>query len=549
MTAPEIPRGFPVRPLGRDGNRYAFLTAQGQLRTISATELEKRANLVDLFVGCEGDPEQWLVRIGPSKRKRDDATWNPSAACDWLMRACAARPLFDAETPVRSYGTWRGEGGAAVAHAGDALHHAHGVTDPAGDIFGGAIYPAAPARGAPAGDIADPAEVRHVLTEIAGLFAWARPTDADAWLGWVGMATLGAFPEWRPHLWVAGRRGSGKSELVEIAHRLLGPMSPGVMTDASEAGLRQGANNQARPMLLDETERGDRDEHLDAVLRLFRHMAGGEGSRVVRGSANHQAVTFRLIGAGYCSSILTADLEPQDRSRFVMLELRALARPDHARLLRLQDLARDLGPRLWRRMLAGSVRWDREFRVWRDLCAAMGADARDASTVGAVLTGWHILLSDDPPDEEALKAGRGIAAPLVADAQAAAEEGEGEKCLRRIMAGLIEKEHGGRAAVYELIVACYDDASLADNPSNRTLRRAGMRVARPDPAAPHVLWIVQGAHPWLDRALAGTRWAGGGHNQALKMLDGVAPLEGSRQIQSKVRVLQIPHQYMPGKPE
>lgn len=553
MTLPftPLPRDLPIRPLGRDGERYFFLTAQGQMRVLSATGLEKRANIVDLFVGC-GDPDRWLGQIGPSKRKRDDgSTWNPSVACDWLMAACAARPLFDPETPVRSYGTWRGEGGAAVANTGAHLHHALGVIDPAGDIIGGAIYPAAPGRGAPADDPADPGEVRAILTEVAALWSWARPTDADAWLGWVGLAMLGAFPDWRPHLWVTGRRGSGKSELMDLAHRLLGPMSPGVLTNVSEAGLRQSANDQARPFLLDEAESGHRAEDMGEVLRLFRHMSGGEGSRVVRGSANHVAVTFRLVGSGYLSSILSVELEPQDRSRFVMLGLGALPRDADARRLdRLARRAASMGPALWRRMLWASPRWDAAWARWRALARGLGADSRDAATVGAILAGWDLMLHDGP-DEAREDLARAIAAPLVADALAAAEEGEGEKCLRRIMASLIQKGGGGTVPVFQLVSDLLDgmagapDAPLDSRVDQQQLRTAGMRMARDPASGRPCLWIVSGAHPWLDRALAGTRWAAGGHRQALLMLDGVAPHPAPQRIGAKQRVLVIPAAHLP----
>jgi energy-coupling factor transporter ATP-binding protein EcfA2 len=156
------------------------------------------------------------------------------------------------------------------------------------------------------------------------LWGWKRDVDADIFLGWVAAAILGGFPAWRSHLYVYGSRGSGKSKLMEVAAGMLGEFGGSVLNDATEAGIRQSRNNQARPILIDEFEPDQsvrNGSKQDGMFALFRRMSGGEGGRVSRGGSDHSAVSFRTLGAAYVTSINHIQLEPQDRSRFVMLDL------------------------------------------------------------------------------------------------------------------------------------------------------------------------------------------------------------------------------------
>lgn len=547
-----LPKDFPIVPLGSSNAKYYFLTARGEFRELAATALEKRVNLVALFSGCgPRSPDEWLVEIGPPKRQRagDEQVFNPGAAADYLMAACDALSLFDPETSMRSLGTWEGEGGMPVAHCGETLVHPFGETERSGLMIGSAIYPAVPARGEPADEPVD-AETMLLLSEqLSSMWAWQRPTDAAAWLGWIGQAALGAFPDWRAHLWVSGIGGSGKSELVEVANDLLGPMSPQVQTNFSEAGVRQSANNQARAFLFDEAENEGGDSNVGKVVEMLRHMSGGAGARVVRGSSDHKAVHFALAGAGYLGSIIPHQLAPQDRTRFVMIHLDLLVRdPDTvAELRRLADFrsqAKELGPKIWRRMLVQAVRWAKTLEIYKTLIQTMGGSSRNAATIGSILTGWDLLLFDEMPDDARLEYAKEIAAPLVKDALEAQEEGEGERCLRTLLAYFTPKESGGMIPIAELIGQNPGPTGWRDV-DQLLLGRVGCRLGVFE--GRRVLFVINGAHPQLDRAMMGSRWQGGAHKAAMQMIPGVRPSPNSIRIAgTKTRAMMIPDDYLPG---
>ena len=134
-------------------------------------------------------------------------------------------------------------------------------------------------------------------------------------------------------------------------------------------------------------------------MRFSVEMSGGGGGRISRGGADHSAVTFRSLGAAYVTSINHINLEPQDRSRFVMLELDPLPHSDDPmrsikELHSLECRARELSPAFFKRMLSLSERWDVTHATIAAEARRRGADARQADTLATVLTGRDLALHE-----------------------------------------------------------------------------------------------------------------------------------------------------------
>lgn len=556
--------GAPVTPLGFDAGTLFLLDGSGQFRRVSAKEADKGSGLADLFVGgVAGDgveAEEWLAEFFPPKRERQQAEgaqpWSRQDAGAWLIKACKRASFFDAETELRRLGVWR-DGAAAIAHAGLALVDAEGGVHPAGVRRGLAVYPAGPAGAfksllAPVPPAAAAAELLDLFESVRSGWGWRRAlVDPVAWIGWHAQAALGAFPKWRAHLWIQGRKGSGKSQLVQLGHELLGPLSPQVYNDFSPAGVRQQANGQARAHLFDEAEATGAAGRVEGVIEMARTMSGGDGSVTIRGGADHTSVSFALRGAVCLASIIPGRLEPQDRSRFVMLELGsrpAVADPARAEVAldALHERTARLGARFWRRMLARSVDWDRAHRLASAYVQRLGGEARDGSTIGAVLAGWHLATCDAPMEAEHLDELEDVARALLDDALAAQEEGEGERCWSHLVNSTVNFGGGELRRIGDVIwTARGGDSSEA---ARRRLARFAMRFVAGEAAdgADDRLWIVSGPNRALDDLFRGTRWAGGGHRSALLMLDGVKPEPKSQRVGGmKSRVLSIPRRHWP----
>ncbi len=556
----------PVTPLGVLGGQLHVIDGLGQYRTVPAASADNGIGIAGLFSGETPAgilSKDWLCEHFPArgrKRDADDApTWDPKAAGRWLIEACHSKGIFDPDTPVRKIGIWR-DGGRALAHCGEFLVDADGAILRAGVVRGGAIYAAAPGgrfRQSPDDDLPQPPSATELLSlyqMICGGWHWRRPrVDPRVWIGWQAAAALGAFPSWRPHLLVSGKKGSGKSALIKLGSDLLGPISGPVYNDFSAAGVRQRANYEARAHLFDEAERDGAIGHVERVIQMARNMSGDEGSVAVRGTAGHESVAFSLHGAVYLTSIIPGHLEPQDRSRFVMLELRSRKIPvdpsaEVGRLRSMQDEADRIGRGFWLRMLYQSSRWDETMVRARAFVQSLGADARDGDTIGAIVTGWHLATSDQPLDDQALEELRPMIAELVKDARVAQDEGEGERCLRHLMETIFQFSSGERIRIADLVERAVRGSEDNSAKAGRKLTQCGMRFFPASGGSDHkgALVIAGTQHRALDEIFRGTRWAKGGHKQALQMLAGVEPDPKPRRIGGyQCRCLIIPPQYWP----
>jgi hypothetical protein len=407
--------------------------------------------------------------------------------------------------------------------------------------------------------ICEAAELVSVRDRIQSTWNFLGANDANLIMGWIGQAALGQYPLWRTHMYINGKNGSGKSTLCEIISDLLGSMSVGVLNDVSSAAIRQSTNLQAHARIFDEAESKGGHGRAEDVIGLFRLMSGAEGARVERGTSDHAGVRFELHGAGLLASIIPAVMSPQDRSRFVMLTVRELKKMNDpaigaAALSILKEDAEQMGPQVWARMVSLSPkRWDQTFRFYNSLIQGLGGRSRNGDTIGAILAGWDLMLFDDPllsvlngeADASRVAKATEIALPLISAASEAEEEGEGERCLRTLFSGLLQKDHGGVATVADVIepVMQRDEGGL---PDRRMLGRIGLSLVQ-NGENEHWLFVANGQNPLLDKVFANTQWRGGGHKAALTTLDDVRPSPTPRRVAGRpVRGLLIPPHYLPG---
>jgi hypothetical protein len=284
-------------------------------------------------------------------------------------------------------------------------------------------------------------------------------------------------------------------------------------------------------------------------------MSAQDGARMAKGTADHKGVVFRLFGAGLMASVVPGVMSPADRTRFVILSLgrRPVAQGEDAAAraaLELADVraeAEALGPGLWRRMLVlAPQRWDGAFAAYGGLVQALGGDGRAGDTIGTVLAGWDLALHDGPPTEERLARAAEIARPLLDAALEAEAEGEGERCLRALLAYSIPKEHGGAVPAWDLVQRLQVDDLDASADTQALLGRLGMRVLDGERGG-RGLFVRNGEDPVVNAALARTRWQHGNHRAALLMLDGAGASPGSVRVAGrKVRGVVVPAKHLPG---
>src|SRR3546814_8012987 len=99
--------------------------------------------------------------------------------------------------------------------------------------------------------------------------------------GWIAIAVICGALNWRPHVWLTGSSGSGKSWLLDnVIRPLIGAIAVYCQSNSTEAGIRQTLATDARPVLFDEAESEDAkaqvriqrsEEHKSEIQSLMRN--------------------------------------------------------------------------------------------------------------------------------------------------------------------------------------------------------------------------------------------------------------------------------------
>jgi energy-coupling factor transporter ATP-binding protein EcfA2 len=514
----------PIVPLGHDGGNYYFIPPSGQLRKFTAEALEAGRGVRALFAGISPVVDEWCHSKFPTR----DNGWSHKEAGLWIIEKCNANGVFEpSSADLRSIGVWRDDTGGAVSHCGNHIIYPDGRSLPLTECQAKHIMIGARPIAAPDLTRLPDDSGKTLLHEVDQLWGWKRDVDSAIWLGWVAAACMGGFPDWRSHLYVHGSRGSGKSKLIELAACLLGDLSGEVINDATEAGLRQSRNNQARPLLIDEFEPDDNPRNAsrqDSMLALFRRMSGGDGGRISRGGADHSPVSFRILGAAYVTSINHIHLEPQDRSRFIVLELQSLPgfQDSADAAIDFDDVfrkCRKMSARLRGRMLSQSVRWDRTHAAIVAKARSVGADARQAATAATILAGLDLALFDGVIDNLRMEDLEVVLNALIADSGESDEVSEGRDALDHLLSSSLALDHGFKRTVREILSAAMNQEGIigVDDPSG-ALRRHGVYV---DMEQQH-LALRTGRSTPTSQLYAGTKWRNGAHASALAKLEGAS---------------------------
>lgn len=166
-------------------------------------------------------------------------------------------------------------------------------------------------------------EEKKELIDLISRLSWKHDHCASVALGWIILAPLCGILSWRPHLWITGGFGSGKSTVKHLLlERLLKIFSVSLL-ETTPAGVRQMLNEYSVPFLLEEAESDDYDsmQKLRFFVKQVSNSSDAGSSRSVKGSSGGTHTEFELrFMAAFCSIHVNL-IAPQYRSRFSILEL------------------------------------------------------------------------------------------------------------------------------------------------------------------------------------------------------------------------------------
>ncbi len=371
--------------LGYEHGKYYYLPTGSRQVTVLTAKQHVEAE----FIGLVPDENFWRAQYGND----EGISWRMARA-DLISRQHAVG-IYD-PLRIRGRGAWW-DNDHAVLHIGDRLivsDQEKPLSEPGRFIYEAAL----PIRI----NYQNPLPVRESekLLRICELLSWEKPISAKYLAGWIALAPICGALNWRPHVWVHGGTGAGKSWAYNnILDRLLGSIAQPAQHSTTEAGLRQTLRHDAKPVIFDEADAKDQRAQIriDNVLELARAASTDGRAPIIKGNPDGNASNWRIRSSFAFFSINYSAKAKQDENRITPLSL--IADKNQARFAEIQKLAADtLTDEYADRFLARSIKMIPVFRENARIFAAASApvlgNQRAGDQIGALLAGAYGLFSD-----------------------------------------------------------------------------------------------------------------------------------------------------------
>ena len=306
---------WPFKCLGYDRGSYFYLPRDGgQVIELTASSHTK-LNLLNLA------PLGWW-----STAFSKGTSFDADRAADSLISACIKKGVFDADR-IRGRGAWY-DANRVILHLGNRLsvidesgaHAHHQIDSPPPSYY---FYEHAKCLTGPAEEPL-PDHLALELLNIGKQFKWDIPASAYFLLGWIVLAPVCGALDWRPHVWITGGAGTGKTTILKHFMRpLLGGIYQAATGGTTEAGLRGTLKSDAIPVVFDEFEQNEqRDKQIVQNILSLARIASSEGGKIYKGTTSGGANSFEIRSMFCVSSINVNLIQKADIDRFCVLGLR-----------------------------------------------------------------------------------------------------------------------------------------------------------------------------------------------------------------------------------
>jgi len=537
-----LPPTCRVVPLGYDDDTCYFVDTAGQVRAVTRFDSDA---LFSLF-GLTPNFVYWAwPRFSMPKKGRpsriNGLELNQAKQC--LVRAAQDRGVYDPVASVRGRGAWVDDSGALVWHSGDSLWR----------LEDGKLRRSPPAeigrhyyvRGAKtfhpwrAPVPADESPARSIFETLRS-WRWARPViDPIFALGMLGCGLMSGALQHRPHIFVSGDRGTGKTTLQDFFRSAWG--AAGIaLEDATEAGIAQLSQVDVLPISFDELEARADNRRAETIIGLAR--IAYSGASRLRGSTEHDAKMFRIRSCFVFSAINPPPMSAADRSRMVMLNLDRIT-ADAVRPGPLANRDDAIGRMLLRRMMEGWPDFVRGIDSWRELLREAGLTARMQDTYGALLAAAECLVGQEVLAEAGLRVTHSVTLGKLIAQETAGERLEQidnwAACLTHLLRAQIEFwKAGERPTIGAAVMKLMEPGKPTDELRGQ-LAAAGLGAIQPgrdigdglvfDRSLLAIPMQARGRSA-LARAFEGTEWTGSGWAAALRQAPASVVIRGRKNL-------------------
>lgn len=479
-----------IRPLGHNRGEYSFFPIlSGQIVTFKASQLASMQSLYMLA------PRQfWENHYGGDKVSDGKICAFASAH---LMEICHRKGIFQLES-TRGVGAWI-DNGKPVVNCGDVIVGG-GIRQHPAQYHGEAVYESGPRvvhlDYDPLGN-RDAAKLRNICR----MLSWRRPQYADMLAGWLVVATVGSALRWRPHVWVTGRSGAGKSTVIdEIIKPLLGDIAIKRDGGTTEAGVRKSLGVSGRPYILDEAESETKAQRIEMekIISLARRASSG-------GMVENANATFQVRSC-FCFAGINPRVEHvADRSRITQLELMVADGPDRRQnyVALMKEIHATITDTYARRLLARTMENIDTLLHNIEIFSVAAAEIfennkRAGDQIGPMLAGAYLLTSTKKADPD-------MARDWIAKQDwqwhtSINEESDSYKLVTHIMTQRVRYDSLGvsrESAIGDLVALAADKHDGNSDGADHALRTYGLRVHGDE-------LLVSNSSPNLRKILADT---------------------------------------------
>ena len=536
---PSAKESTPFTSLGfrKDGDMPKFCFYAGTSKTV----ISMTANGINKQSILNLAPINWWEEHFPSG-KGSRTPFDMDAISQYLMGESFRCGIFS-ESRIRGRGAWVDDG-RTVLHSGDSLI-VDGQQTKLGALDTRYIYE----QGFPLGlTIGDPVDLKDSarLIDMLGLINWERPVNAWLLAGWCVIAPVCGALKWRPHIWLTGAAGTGKSWVFKnIVRRLLGESALAVQGKTTEPGIRAMLGSDALPVVFDESEGEDSaaQARIQSILDLMRASSADDGGVMAQGSSGGgRGVTYRIRSMFAFASIGIQVKQQSDRSRVTMLGIKRRAGDDRQMVWeQLQSIYAHLITDefiagLHSRTIATLPTILKNAEMFNRACAAVLGEQRHGDQLGAMIAGSYSLKFDQLVDYDT--AVKWVKAMDWSEERALDASRDETRLLNRILEHQLDVENDYtkvRRTVGELIQIIYGelDSHVPNDQAIKLLMRNGIRLR-------DGMMIISNSSTGIKNILEKTPWSGENHNKILIRIEGAVATDPISFGAVKHRAVAIP---------
>lgn len=498
---------------------HFFVNRSKTVTSLTASQMSEN-NLITI-----ADLNFWEGEF-PSKRSGFDK----KAAMNWLVQTSYDVGIYS-DKNIRGRGAWIDEG-RIIVHNGSKLI-VNGAEMPLGKLDSRYIYKIGEYLGIETDKPAAKQDAVKFINLIK-LLNWERDANPYLFAGWCVIAPFcGAFT-WRPHIWLTGGAGTGKTWIFDkIIQLMLGETNLKVQGATTEAGLRQLLQQDALPVVFDEMDvDGKQDQdRIQTILALMRSASAEGGGLLAKGTAGGTAKTYRIRSCFAFASISVQVAQQADRTRVSILGMRAPHDKEEKdrKWKQLQEMYQDFmtqhyAARLRARTVAMLPTIITNARTFAQASAAVLGEQRSGDQLGALLAGAYSLTNDGIITYD--KAVEWVASKDWSEERSLDRTKDEQALIAHLMEQITPVEKAGTKVdrnIGELvsIAAGYSiEEYLMPDDANARLKRLGLKFENES-------LLVSNSADFIKKKLEATPWAKN-HNKILMRTHGAEAIESTR---------------------